>query len=159
MCTSVTVAEDYVTGLLRDCRLKPGSGLRQKAARGNMAAIINNSADFITLETAPINPVYNAPTPTQATFSEYQGIEEPHKKGLKRKISKTEPLLLMCELCQVSLNSANQASQHYQGKIHQAKVCSSRGENLSEWVSYNKANGTLFCARKSCTNKIAIFIL
>lgn len=109
-----------------------------------MAAIVSNSA---VLETAA-NPVHNAPTPVQATFSEYQCIEEPDKKALKRKISKTEPLLLMCDLCQVSLNSANQASQHYQGKTHQAKVCSTRGENLSEWVSYSKANGTLFCARK-----------
>lgn len=42
-------------------------------------------------------------------------------KGTKRKAS-IDLQLYTCEVCQVKLNSASQAYQHFQGKSHQGKV-------------------------------------
>ncbi|XP_031567240.1 zinc finger protein 385D-like [Actinia tenebrosa] len=49
------------------------------------------------------------------------GKEQQKSKGTKRK-SSCETQLYTCEVCQVKLNSASQAYQHFQGKSHQGKV-------------------------------------
>lgn len=85
-------------------------------------------ADTSSLNSSKNNEVSVKNDPQEGSLSTEDGIvstesgkEQQKSKGTKRK-SSCETQLYTCEVCQVKLNSASQAYQHFQGKSHNGKV-------------------------------------
>jgi hypothetical protein len=81
-------------------------------------SLISSQNIDVTVKNAPEN---NCLSIEDTTMSPEPVVEQQQNKGTKRKAS-SEIQLYTCEVCQVKLNSASQAYQHFQGKSHIGKV-------------------------------------